>query len=168
MQLICGIGIPVDLEYESVTIGYVLKSEYFLPDNISTVIEFLQDPFDPIQRPLERRKRNVLPDANDNKNNTNDQTDMEISNSISKDHYEKYDVDAVQIGTGVMKSDNVNEYDSNDDSDWDLDEDEYSATDYRITKQNDFATARWTLYKGIETMAERFSLFLTFSCISFT
>lgn len=32
MQFICGIGIPVeDLAYESVTSGYVLKAEYFLP-----------------------------------------------------------------------------------------------------------------------------------------
>ncbi|KAL5283705.1 hypothetical protein ACFFRR_006150 [Megaselia abdita] len=31
-QFICGIGIPVeDLAYESVTSGYVLKAEYFLP-----------------------------------------------------------------------------------------------------------------------------------------
>lgn len=32
LQFICGIGIPVeDLAYESVTSGYVLKAEYFLP-----------------------------------------------------------------------------------------------------------------------------------------
>ncbi|XP_055910741.1 uncharacterized protein LOC129945107 [Eupeodes corollae] len=34
LQFICGIGIPVeDLHYESITSGYVLKAEYFLPTN---------------------------------------------------------------------------------------------------------------------------------------
>ncbi|CAD7087080.1 unnamed protein product [Hermetia illucens] len=35
-QLIYGIGIPLPLEYESMTTGYVLKAEYFLP---TTAIE---------------------------------------------------------------------------------------------------------------------------------
>lgn len=34
-QLIAGIGIPVDLEPESLTSGYVLKAQYFLPYNAS-------------------------------------------------------------------------------------------------------------------------------------
>ncbi|XP_055842072.1 uncharacterized protein LOC129909124 isoform X2 [Episyrphus balteatus] len=34
LQFICGIGIPVeDLHFESITSGYVLKAEYFLPTN---------------------------------------------------------------------------------------------------------------------------------------
>ena len=33
IQFIAGIGIPVDLEPESMTIGYVLKAQYFLPYN---------------------------------------------------------------------------------------------------------------------------------------
>lgn len=81
------------------------------------------------------------------------------NNSISNDHYEKYDVEAVEIGTG-MASNNRDDVDNSQYyGDWNENEDEeYSPADYRITKQNDFATARWTLYKGIETMAERLSL----------
>jgi len=149
MQLIAGVGIPVDLEYESVTIGYVLKSEYFLPDNTSTILHFLRDPFDPLQRPLERRRRSTPLIASKNENDTNDPQNI--------DHFEKYDVEAVQIGTGLTNNDADNEYDSRYSDEWNgmEEEEEYSPADYRITKQNDFTTARWTLYKGIEAMADR-------------
>lgn len=140
-QLICGIGIPVDLEYESVTIGYVLKSEYLLPDNTSTVLHFLRDPFDPITRPIERRRRNAAPP-------------LAIASQNDTDHYEKYDVEAVQIGTGLTTNDGGDE-NSNKWNELD-EEEEFAPEDYRITKQNDFQTFRWTLYKGIEAMAERY------------
>lgn len=140
------------MEYESVTIGYVLKSEYFLPDNTSTILHFLQEPFDPLTRPLERRRRNAPLITNEKKNDTKD--------SIRSDHYEKYAVEAVQIGTGLTNNDEENETsDSHYSDEWNgMEEDEeFSPGDYRITKQNDFTTARWTLYKGIEAMAERLS-----------
>jgi DM4/DM12 family len=35
LQFIAGIGVPVDLEPESMTIGYVFKAQYFLPYNES-------------------------------------------------------------------------------------------------------------------------------------
>ncbi|KAG4071209.1 hypothetical protein HA402_008944 [Bradysia odoriphaga] len=141
MQLICGIGIPVDLEYESVTIGYVLKSEYLLPDNTSMVLHFLQDPFDPVVRPIQRRRRSAAPA-------------LAIGSQNDSDHYEKYDVEAVQIGTGLTTKDEEAEHYSNE---WNevADDEEFAPEDYRITKQNDFQTFRWTLYKGLEAMAER-------------
>lgn len=62
-QLIMGIGIPVDLEIESVTIGYVFKVLYFLPVNASNYINFIRDPFDlttrPIGDPFERKRRGL-------------------------------------------------------------------------------------------------------------
>jgi DM4/DM12 family len=35
LQFIAGFGIPVDLEPESLTIGYVFKAQYFLPYNVT-------------------------------------------------------------------------------------------------------------------------------------
>lgn len=35
LQFIAGIGVPVDLEPESMTIGYVFKAQYFLPYNVT-------------------------------------------------------------------------------------------------------------------------------------
>lgn len=33
IQVICGFGVPVDLERSSLTYGYVLKTNYALPEN---------------------------------------------------------------------------------------------------------------------------------------
>lgn len=44
MKFITGIGIPADLKYESLTIGYVLKAEFYLPYNASI---YRQNPFFP-------------------------------------------------------------------------------------------------------------------------
>jgi hypothetical protein len=35
VQLVAGIGTPVDLEPESMIIGYVFKAQYFLPYNVT-------------------------------------------------------------------------------------------------------------------------------------
>ena len=35
VKFVAGIGIPVDLEPESMTIGYVFKAQYFLPYNVT-------------------------------------------------------------------------------------------------------------------------------------
>ncbi|XP_055846079.1 uncharacterized protein LOC129912024 [Episyrphus balteatus] len=43
-QFIAGIGIPVDLEYESLVVGYVLKAMFYLPWNATT---FRENPFIP-------------------------------------------------------------------------------------------------------------------------
>lgn len=51
LQLIVGIGIPVQLKIESVTIGWVNKVEFFLPENASNYLGFLRDPFDLTTRP---------------------------------------------------------------------------------------------------------------------
>lgn len=125
-----------------------MKSEYFLPDNTSTIEHFLRDPFDPLTRPLERRRRNAL-----------DRIDSTTNDTENTDHYEKYDVEAVQIGTGLTSNNDGSEYNTRYSDEWNglEEDDEYEPADYRITKQNDFTTARWTLYKGIETMAERLS-----------
>lgn len=45
-QLIAGFGIPIDLELESLTIGYVFKTQYFLPYNTT---ELYQQSFTPIR-----------------------------------------------------------------------------------------------------------------------
>lgn len=108
------------------------------------VLHFLRDPFDPITRPIERRRRSAAPVP-------------VIGNQNDTDHYEKYDVEAVQIGTGMTNSDGAVDNYSNE---WNAvgEDEEFAPEDYQITKQNDFQTFRWTLYKGIEAMAERYGL----------
>ncbi|KAJ6635715.1 hypothetical protein Bhyg_14301 [Pseudolycoriella hygida] len=181
VQLIAGIGFPVTLDYESVTFGYVLKAEYFLPDNTTLVMHFMQSPFDPITRPItSRRKRNLLvaETSQDDRHDTlvevkSDETvkeqkkydavteeiergennSTEESNETGREHYEKYDAVAVEIERGENNS-TEEDLESDDDSSED-DDKVYTAADYRISKPNDFSTARWSLFKGIEMLAER-------------
>lgn len=152
MQLIGGIGIPVSLDYESVTLGYVLKAEYYLPDNKTLVMHFMRDPFNPITHPItSRRKRNSLPteaETYDKQESIEIQTNKTNSSTVDE-HYEKYDIEAVEIDNGNDTTDEDSElYD-------DFSDKVYTAADYRISKPNDFSTARWSLFKGIEMLAER-------------
>ncbi|XP_032591134.1 uncharacterized protein LOC6559868 [Drosophila grimshawi] len=56
-QFIAGLGIPADLNYESLSIGHVLKTEFFLPFN-ETV--FRQNPFLPEYNNKFVEFRNIL------------------------------------------------------------------------------------------------------------
>lgn len=154
VQIIGGIGIPVELDYESVTLGYVLKAEYYLPDNTSLVMHFMRDPFNPITHPItSRRKRNVLSTEaeRDDKHQPIENQTNRTNSSVIDDHYEKYDIEAVEIDKG---NDTMDEDDGDDFSE--LSDQVQTAADYRIAKPNDFSTARWSLFKGIEMLAERF------------
>ncbi|XP_039958047.1 uncharacterized protein LOC120773118 [Bactrocera tryoni] len=44
LLFIAGIGVPADLEYESLTVGYTLKGQFFLPYNVTT---YRENPFYP-------------------------------------------------------------------------------------------------------------------------
>lgn len=120
-------------------------------------MHFLQDPFNPATRPItSRRKRSSSnadepPESADENKIIGMQTNQTNGSSIS-DHYEKYDVDAVEIDSGTDTEDEDSEYD--DDSS-EYEDKVYTAADYRISKPNDFATARWSLFKGMEMLAER-------------
>ncbi|KAG4079271.1 hypothetical protein HA402_006994 [Bradysia odoriphaga] len=159
VQIIGGIGIPVDLDYESVTLGYVLKAEYFLPDNTNLTMHFMQDPFNPITRPVtSRRKRSSLtaqPSKIVDEHKIIGMQANQTNSSTVSGSYEKYDIEAVEIDRGNDTSSEDSEYFD----DFSEDEDKvYTAADYRISKPNDFATARWSLFKGIEMLAERSGL----------
>ncbi|KAL9918040.1 uncharacterized protein ACN427_000547 isoform 2-T4 [Glossina fuscipes fuscipes] len=58
-QFIGGIGIPTDLTYESLTIGYVLKAEFWLPWN-STV--FYENPYLPQYKKISYSQRHFKRD----------------------------------------------------------------------------------------------------------
>lgn len=118
-QLIVGIGIPVDLEIESVTIGWVLKAEYFLPENASNYLNIIADPFDLTTRPIGQyyvRKRRELdgptlleepkpteaPLVNDISSNiTQTPSNSSGFDELLKQKYEKYEVPVVEVESGT-------------------------------------------------------------------
>lgn len=116
----------------------------------------MQDPFNPITHPItSRRKRNSLPTeiVTHDIHESNEIPANERNTTTLDDHYEKYDIEAVEVDRGDSTADEDTEYDD------EGDDKIYTAADYRISKPNDFSTARWSLFKGIEMLAERFCSF---------
>ncbi len=112
----------------------------------------MQSPFNPITRPItSRRKRNTSSAVASEPNDKYESIDMQY-NETNGGLYEKYVIEAVEIDKGNDTAGKDSEYheESNEDDDR-----VYTAADYRISKPNDFSTARWSLFKGIEMLAER-------------
>lgn len=99
-----------------------------------------------------RKRRHAALAASAQHDNTYDPIESESNQmetySTSKDHYEKYDVEAIEIDTGLSGED--------------TDEDEYYGDQNKEEEENeyrnpkDFSTARWTLFKGIEMLIQTF------------
>lgn len=125
------------------TIGYVFKAEYFLPENASNYLNILADPFDITPRPLSggrsnRKRRNVIDNAIGFDNQTNQK-------------YEKYQVqpELIESNTDFPANDGINSNDYNE-------EEEVNWKDTIGPRQpQDFGTSRWTLYKGLEMLGDR-------------
>lgn len=179
----------MQLEYESVTFGYTFKAEYFLADNTTLTGQFNRDPWNPITRPINYRRRRhaLLVDDNEHTRSRDPiETELMERNSIAKDRYEKYDVEAIEIDSGLSggETDNNDEEDNpygefdadtsydaqgdeNDEVDDEGEEEEqqqgnhetqYShlSKDYWNKRPKDLSTARWMLFKGIEMLAQKF------------
>lgn len=165
-QIIAGIGIPVDLELESVTIGYVFKCEYFLPENASNYLNYLADPFDLTTRPIsgffDRKKRMIeepkpteLPPKLDT-----------VKSAVGFDadlnqKFEKYEVqpEVIESQTDEEQAPDYNGNDENEMSDadyWNREEpNAWQRDPLRPKAPQNLATSRWTVYKGLAALAER-------------
>lgn len=163
------------MEYESVTFGYTFKSEWFLQDNVTIANAFFNDPLNPVTRPItNRRRRHALLVASNENKQTHDPIETETNKlentSASNDHYEKYDVEAIEIDSGLTGVDEDEDFYVNDennvvhdkmndeehDEDEDQDEKDYLPSNNQNAYPKDLSTARWTLFKGIEMLAEKF------------
>lgn len=153
-QLIMGIGVPVDLEIESVTIGWVNKVEYFLPENASNYLNFLSDPFDLTTRLIyafyDRKKRQVVVDEPTEK--------PDLSNEIGYDSeqnekFEKHEAEAKVIESGTEKaheSEDMTEaeyWNQEDRADW--------FRKIHPKRPKNMAKSRWAIYKNMAMLAER-------------
>lgn len=182
IQIISGIGIPVALDFESVTIGWVFKAEYFLPDNNThQILDVFSDPFNPTPQPITGRKRRSAPPP------------VVGFDEAAQQRYEKYDVEAVEVESGPneIKTDYGREYYNNyyDDADAEADDDavveeteepvpvpdtesdsKYTLADIKKKQPSNMDTARFSLYHGIEKMAEKYVVgeSANFGCISNT
>lgn len=157
----------------------MFKAEYFLPENASNVLDILSDPFNPTTRPISdairKRRRRSDPESRS-------QSPLKMTAGYDPNEqlkFEKYDVEAVEIESGAnkIKNDDIDddEYQGYDDGlegdlhddhvkddkedvmdDLQMDEHQYTLNDIRKKQPGNLATARFTLYRGIEKMAEKY------------
>lgn len=176
VKILAGFGIPIDLEFESVTMGYVLKSEYFLPPNASRlIVNYLAHPLDLTSMPLNnhrlRRESHHL-ERSDNKYleqrdgmKSNNESSSFGYDTVLNQKYEKYVVNAVDVESGsggAIPYENVHS---------EIDQREQNRkgfgkwTSYpeRREQTQNFATTRWFLYKGIAALAKRLFFLFIFS-----
>ncbi|XP_055300283.1 uncharacterized protein LOC129567437 [Sitodiplosis mosellana] len=124
--MIAGVGLPVELNLESVTMGFVFKSGFVLPMNGSDFWAVLSDPFSSTSHPITVFERSIDESDDESKGFDNEQNEK----------YERHHVNAeiVESGTETTES----HFDSVEDAD----------------ETNRLASTRWLVYKGLAEIAE--------------
>ncbi|XP_055326697.1 uncharacterized protein LOC129580374 [Sitodiplosis mosellana] len=152
--IITGVGLPVDLDLETVTIGYVFKAEFFIPTNVSTYTNFIADPFDVSTQPISvfDRRRRSLEEPKPTELPEKMLIDSRGFDSEQNEKYEQHQVEAEVVDSGTEKPNDFNEIDYDELS---VPKDhKYHDDPMSLKVPQNTATSRWTLYKGIAAMAE--------------
>lgn len=154
--MITGIGIPVDLEIESVTIGWVQKSEFFLPENASNFLNFLYDPFDLTTRPISgfyvRKKRgNVLEEPKPTENPAKVSFGSKKGfDSERNEKFEKHQIQAEIVETGENEENEMSDADY-----WNQEDRAEWLRQFHPNKPKNLAMVRWSIYKSMAILAQR-------------
>lgn len=154
--MIVGIGIPVDLEIESVTVGWVQKSEFFLPENASNYLDFIADPFDLTTRWIccvFRKKRGELleePKPTENPGKLTFESEKGYDRE-QNENYEKHQVEADVIESGI---DN-NEHEMSDADYWNQEDQAPWLRQIHPKRPKNLAMTRWAIYKSMAILAQK-------------
>lgn len=142
----------MDLEIESVTIGWVNKVEYFLPENASNYLNYLSDPFDLTTRLIYGfyvKKREVVVDDPTEKPNY---ASNEWNRGYDEEQNEKYErhqvqADVIESGKSNEEMTEADYWNQEDNAEW-----------YRKmhpSRPKNLSKSRWAIYKSMEALAER-------------
>lgn len=139
----------------------MFKAEFFLPENASNYLNFFADPFELTTRPItgrKRRRRSIDEIEAPTENLSNAFDEYHGFDSEQNEKFEKHQVQAEVVESGTEPS-------YKDDDDNELSDEELWFQDDRFDRTNDpmalkhpqnLATSRWTIYKGMAALAERF------------
>lgn len=162
-QLVMGVGLPVDLNLETVTMGYVFKAEFHIPYNASTYFNILADPFDISTEPISSfYRRRSLEEPKPTESPEIMRTDFSGFDSEQNEKYEKHqvDVEVVESGTETENdhaSEKTSDFDASDYDELTVPKDNnYRDDPMSLKVPQNTATSRWTFYKGLASIAERF------------
>lgn len=119
--------------------------------NASNYLDILGDPFNPTPLPINKRKRR--------ESNSIDTNESLMKNSSGYDNDLKQKFETYNVEAEVITYDMDNEQNDDNEKYENAIDEEYLTTldDLKIKQPNNLDTARWTLYKGIETLAETYS-----------
>lgn len=142
----------------------MFKAEFFLPENASNYLNILGDPFDLTTRPLtgrKRRRRSTEEIEKPTELPTNAVDEYHGYDSEQNEKFERHQVEAEVVESGTEPSDdNYNGDDSqmSDEEVWFQDDQYHKSNDPMALKHpQNLATSRWTVYKGMAALAERFA-----------
>lgn len=150
------------IEIESVTVGWVQKSEFFLPENASNFLGFLNDPFDLTTRPIGefyvRKRRDSLleePKPTENPSKMLDaESDTNGFDMDANERFEKHQVEAEVIASGTEETeiydDELTEADY-----WNQEDHAEWLNEVRPNQWKNLAMARWGIYKSMAVLAQR-------------
>lgn len=145
----------------------MFKAEFFLPENASNYLNFLADPFDLTTRPItgRRRRRRSIEEIETPTTEmpTNAVDEYHGYDSEQNEKYEKHQVEAEIVESGPEPpADDENEL--SDEELW-FQDDQYDKSNDPLALKHpqNLATSRWTVYKGMAALAERFAN--RFTCI---
>lgn len=127
-----------------------------MPINSSAFTNPLNDPFDISTQPIslfnrKRRSNDHSPEVTENPNAIG-------FDSEQNEHYEKHQVDAEIVESGTEPTNDPNEI--SDEESW-FQEEKYNKNDdpMALKQPQNLGTSRWTVYKGMASIAERFEIF---------
>ncbi|XP_053658946.1 uncharacterized protein LOC128708014 [Anopheles marshallii] len=158
-QLISGIGIPVGTP-ESITSGWVMKAQYFLPTKVDDLKPELWENWNDSRRALSRRDLSG-----------SDADPVKITLLPVTRGHEQYVVDSVSIREDPLDNASDEGFDDGDDNYWKDAEDDRllqqaGSGRWPSPKEIDPAQldgysaeqSRWTTYKAMETLSENYGL----------
>lgn len=152
LQLITGVGIPVELGFEAVTIGYVFKVEFFLPENASNYLNILADPFDITTRPISGffvRKRRVLEEPA-----PTPKPELLKDELSSAEKVEKYNA-IPELIEDDKNNDEIDENEMNDIDYWNQEEpNAWDNYPLKPRKPFDLGMSRWTVYRAMAALLD--------------
>lgn len=149
----------------------MFKAEYFLPENASNVLDILSDPFAPTTRPItgtgrKRRSDNVAPDLSQVNDDYYTIGESRGYDKLQQQKFEKYSETAKVVESAPNQEatsidlDDGEEYDEEYgqipmEDDIEQDKLQYTLDTLKIKQPNNLATARFTVYRGLEQMMSR-------------
>lgn len=156
-QLISGIGIPLDLEDEAVTLGIVLKAQYFLPENADQLKPIyypgIFDNFTPVN--FVETQQLTFPNGKRRRREI-------VYDEITGQRIEKYVEEAEELSNSELK--NETQYENNEEEE-EYEYDDEFPEDSGVTKREDFPkpteeeendtrASRWLVYDGFAKLLD--------------